>query len=62
MRNALRALNTCHKGQTIGQKPISGNSKTKDPVWMSGCGFINGMDYNDLHDSFDGLASRVFPA
>lgn len=62
MRNALRALNTCHKGWTISQKPTSGNSKTEGPVWMSGHELINDINHNYLHDSFDGLASRVLPA
>jgi hypothetical protein len=41
MRNAHRALNDCHEGRTIGQKPASGNSKTAGCTGMDVYGCYN---------------------
>ncbi len=62
MRNALRALNDCHKGRTIGQKPTSGNSKTAGRTRMDVCGCFNLLTGSRLRDLLGGLASRVIPA
>jgi hypothetical protein len=62
MRNAHRALNACHKGRTIGQKPTSGNSKTDGPTGTGVQGFTNLLARGDLRYALDGLASRAMPA
>jgi hypothetical protein len=62
MRNAHRALNDCHKGRTIGQKPTSGNSKTAGSTGIDAGGCFNRLTGNKLRDPIGGLASRAIPA
>jgi hypothetical protein len=62
MRNAHRALNDCHKGRTIGQKPTPGNSKTAGHTGMDVGGCSNLLTGSRLRDPLDGLASRAIPA
>jgi hypothetical protein len=62
MRNAHHALNACHKGRTIDQKPTSSNSKTVERTRTGARGYPKLLFQSDLCDSFGGLASRAIPA
>jgi hypothetical protein len=62
MRNAHRALNDCHEGRTIGQKPTSGNSKTAGRTGMDVGGRFNILTGSKLSGPLGGLASRAIPA
>jgi hypothetical protein len=59
MRNAHRALNTCHEVCTIGQKLTSGNSKTIGCAGKDVRGFSNLLTRSGLRDPLGGLASRA---